>query len=734
MPPQVDLVVVFRTATKSHTKQQLQEESEEAEFQYSKLVTTLKNAGLQATARRGQKEGHLLVLVRCPQSLLTQLVHRERYSDFLSGLPLTNVRSIAGELDSPDLCVAHRLRIVYAFLTSTVADGGLGITPGSAEWNRVESLMVLHDHEFNSRWIRTWSTHQVNAVELDKIREQFGEAVALYFTFLSAYSKFLLFPSILGAAFYFLGTAYSPIYSILLFLWSIVFVEYWRMQERIISVHWGTSGSVRVEKRRPQYQPGFAWWKRELRMIASVPVIVLFAGILATLLTAIFLFEAFILHLYTGPGSQYMGFAPTIIFLALVPRFLDYYRSYAKSFTEWENHVHPSTHDASLTIKTFSLASIVAYLGLALSAFVYIPLGDQVTQYVQAYLFHTGVPSPAGAAVVNQTLSSVGEQLKIALNATSSGMSAAGAGVVRQQLDTSRLQNQMYAYTVTDQILDTFFEVGLPYIMRAVDSIRAGSGVYDAVSRRHSMHFGSQKAKNILLENETPGADGKDETEFLEQVRREVGLPQYELFDDYSEMVTQFGYIVLWSTIWPLAPLMAFLNNKLELRSDAFKITVHARRPIPSRADTIGPWLDMMTFITWLGALTNSALVYLFRPRWDDHVYPPTTIQNNTGQARPTSGHLVLTALLIALGASHGSILVRGLIGHLMEMFMWKGSKENEEADNSAKELKEAYLESLGVKNEAEVDKTSEDGDEHEHGFWARDEGLDEIRRVLKDA
>ncbi|KAJ7202944.1 hypothetical protein B0H12DRAFT_1162410, partial [Mycena haematopus] len=39
-----------------------------------------------------------------------------------------------------------------------------------------------------------------------------------------------------------------------------------------------------------------------------------------------------------------------------------------------------------------------------------------------------------------------------------------------------------------------------------------------------------------------------------EQVRKEVALPEYELFGDYSEMATQFGYIALWSTIWLLAP------------------------------------------------------------------------------------------------------------------------------------------------------------------------------------
>lgn len=69
---------------------------------------------------------------------------------------------------------------------------------------------------------------------------------------------------------------------------------------------------------------------------------------------------------------------------------------------------------------------------------------------------------------------------------------------------------------------------------------------------------------------------------------------------------------------------MLLVNNWLEIRADAFKIAVHARRPIPARTDTIGPWLDTLAFLAWLAALTNSALVYLFRPA--DHCKVVSTI------------------------------------------------------------------------------------------------------------
>jgi anoctamin-10 len=135
---------------------------------------------------------------------------------------------------------------------------------------------------------------------------KFGESIALYFSFLSGYSKFLYFPAALGVATYWFGTPYSSTYSTLLVLWSITFTEWWRIQERILSIRWHTRGSFRVERHRAQFDEKVPRWRRDLRATASVPVILLFAGVLGTLLTSIFVFEAFITQLYTGPGQKYI--------------------------------------------------------------------------------------------------------------------------------------------------------------------------------------------------------------------------------------------------------------------------------------------------------------------------------------------------------------------------------------------------------------------------------------------
>jgi anoctamin-10 len=65
--------------------------------------------------------------------------------------------------------------------------------------------------------------------------------------------------------------------------------------------------------------------------------------------------------------------------------------------------------------------------------------------------------------------------------------------------------------------------------------------------------------------------------------------------------------------IWPVTPLCAVLNDWLELRSDAVKLCVSQRRPVPHRGDSIGPWQMNIAFLSWLGTLTTSTLVYLFQ-------------------------------------------------------------------------------------------------------------------------
>ena len=66
------------------------------------------------------------------------------------------------------------------------------------------------------------------------------------------------------------------------------------------------------------------------------------------------------------------------------------------------------------------------------------------------------------------------------------------------------------------------------------------------------------------------------------------------LFYEYLEMVIQYGFITIFVSAFPLAPLFALLNNVFELRLDAKKLLVLHRRPVAHRVRDIGVWLKIM--------------------------------------------------------------------------------------------------------------------------------------------
>ncbi|KAM9853899.1 anoctamin-5 [Aulostomus maculatus] len=87
------------------------------------------------------------------------------------------------------------------------------------------------------------------------------------------------------------------------------------------------------------------------------------------------------------------------------------------------------------------------------------------------------------------------------------------------------------------------------------------------------------------------------------------GFGQLGLFDEYLEMVIQFGFITLFVASFPLAPLLALFNNIIEVRVDAWKLTTQFRRPVAAKAHSIGAWEEILNGIAVLSVVTNAFIV-----------------------------------------------------------------------------------------------------------------------------
>lgn len=161
-------------------------------------------------------------------------------------------------------------------------------------------------------------------------------------------------------------------------------------------------------------------------------------------------------------------------------------------------------------------------------------------------------------------------------------------------INPARISNQMFYFTVTAQVVNLVTETVLPYVKRKI--------LNEAKEVQSKMTHSGQEKKT---------GDPPEEEAFLNRVRSEVELETYDVTSDYREMVIQFGYLTLFSVAWPLTACCFLVNNWVELRSDAVKIAISSRRPIPWRADSIGPWLNALGFLSWLGTLTSAAIVSL---------------------------------------------------------------------------------------------------------------------------
>ena len=81
------------------------------------------------------------------------------------------------------------------------------------------------------------------------------------------------------------------------------------------------------------------------------------------------------------------------------------------------------------------------------------------------------------------------------------------------------------------------------------------------------------------------------------------------LFQEYLEMVLQFGFITIFVASFPLAPVFALLNNWVEIRLDAQKFICDTRRAIAERAKDIGIWFNVLAVVTQIAVITNSFLI-----------------------------------------------------------------------------------------------------------------------------
>ncbi|XP_008399158.1 anoctamin-6 [Poecilia reticulata] len=115
--------------------------------------------------------------------------------------------------------------------------------------------------------------------------------------------------------------------------------------------------------------------------------------------------------------------------------------------------------------------------------------------------------------------------------------------------------------------------------------------------------------KNVIFRYCTRVTHKKVEPPRWEQDFELQPFTKLGLFYEYLEMVIQFGFVTLFVASFPLAPFLALVNNIIEIRVDAWKMTTQFRRILPEKARDIGAWQPILQWIAILAVATNAMII-----------------------------------------------------------------------------------------------------------------------------
>ncbi|TSK19958.1 Anoctamin-9 [Bagarius yarrelli] len=83
----------------------------------------------------------------------------------------------------------------------------------------------------------------------------------------------------------------------------------------------------------------------------------------------------------------------------------------------------------------------------------------------------------------------------------------------------------------------------------------------------------------------------------------------FSLFNEFLEMVIQFSFTTIFVAAFPLAPLLALINNLIEIRLDAIKMLRMERRLVPKKTNDIGVWTKVLEAIGVAAVIANGLVI-----------------------------------------------------------------------------------------------------------------------------
>ncbi|XP_038111835.1 anoctamin-4 isoform X2 [Culex quinquefasciatus] len=481
------------------------------------------------------------------------------------------------------------------------------------------------------------------------VRKYFGDKIALYFCWLGFYTKMLCAPAVVGLLCFLYGLAsmdssdniptkeicdkngpgnitlcplcdkacsYQQLsesclfaqltylfdnpstvfFAIFMSFWATTFLEMWKRKQSVLVWEWDLQNIENEEDMRPEFEtsvktfrtnpvtrekePYMPTWDRAIRFAAtSSAVLFMISVVLGAVLGTIIYRISLVSVIYSGGGNFFRTHAKlfttmtaALINLVIIMILTRIYHKLALFLTNLENPRTQTEYEDSYTIKIFVFEFMNFYSSLIYIAF-----------------FKGRFYDYPGDDVARKS-----EFFRL------KGDICDPAGCL------SELCIQLAIIMVGKQCWNNFMEYFFPAFY----------------------NWWRQRKHKQLTKDESHLHMAWEQDYHLQDPGR------LALFDEYLEMIVQYGFVTLFVAAFPLAPLFALLNNIAEIRLDAYKMVTQSRRPLAERVEDIGAWYGILKIITYTAVVSNAFVIaytsdfiprmvykYVYSPHFTLHGY-----------------------------------------------------------------------------------------------------------------
>ncbi|XP_058790313.1 anoctamin-8 isoform X4 [Phymastichus coffea] len=482
---------------------------------------------------------------------------------------------------------------------------GQAIIPKCLSAGVISQVFPLHELPELEKLQRTWVRAFLSPQPLDDIARYFGVKITMYFAWLGHYTTALIVPAAVGVI-YWVGiigrnqavedVAYV-LFSIFNVIWATVYLETWKRRGAELAYRWGTldqrddllveprplfTGTLEVSPVTGRLEPTYPRWKRNMfRYFVSVPIVAICLFFVFIVMIVSFQIQDWWDAKLEAAGHGFcLSYVPKVLLAIVIALMDEAYFKVAVWLNDMENYRLDTEYENHLIYKVALFQFVNSFLSLFYIAF-----------YIQ---------------------------------------------------DQERLKEQLAALLIARQVIGNLKESAVPYLIEQLRLARLSFEMFGALSPSEARSPPGEPSNEseTMSAASSPSHDDDKEPRIkqprnvsqaeLESSLYRVGHPtnsllsdvafkrkkrtnlQYDgAFSEHLEMLSQLGYVCLFSSAFPLAALAALLGNLLELRGDAFKLCFVLQRPFGRRVSNIGTWQNAMETMALVAILVNCALIGL---------------------------------------------------------------------------------------------------------------------------